>query len=232
LLLATVLQTQPSPAPAAATAAAPTPSALADIALPQDNDTFSDLVRRAHAGDETVDFLALRRAYLGSPAAARAGKAAAEVDRLRADMFAAVEAGDATRVHGDARAILALDYIDLDAQKFLRQSCKILEDEACATRHHFVQFGLLKSITSTGDGRTCATAWNVVDVAEEYFVLRVGGLVLKSQSVESATDRMCDRLEVVDGETGASRTIYFDVTEVFKDYERRFTPTSTTGNKG
>jgi hypothetical protein len=221
LLLATALQMPP---PQAAPTAAPASTTSTGIALPQDGDTFSDLVRRAQAGDETVDFLALRRAYLGSPAAARAGEATAELDRLRKDMFKAVEAGDASRVRKAATAILALNYIDLDAQKYLRQSCAILEDEACASRHHFVQFGLLRSILSTGDGRTCATAWNVVAVAEEYFVLRMSGQTLKSQSIEPAKGRTCDRMDVVDAETGASDTLYFDTTEIFKEYERMFSP--------
>ena len=94
------------------------------------------------------------------------------LQQLRGDLFAAVPTNDAEKIAAAARRILSVIYIDMDAQKLLRQACTILKDQACADRHHFVEFGLLKSIVTSGDGKSCETGWQAVSIDEEYFVLR------------------------------------------------------------
>jgi hypothetical protein len=88
------------------------------------------------------------------------------------------------------------------------------------SRQHFIELGLLESILSTGDGHSCATAWNAVTVAEEYFVLRMRGYTLKHQKTESATEKICDRLDVVEDATGGVRTVFFDITGLLDDRTR------------
>lgn len=182
-----------------------------EIVVPDDGDAYSAMVTRAQSGDAGVDFLALRRAYLGSAASERAAKARAEIDQLREAVQAGVKANDPQAVREAAVAILGLQYIDLDSHKYLRQSCAIIGDETCASRHHFVEFGLLKSILASGDGRSCAAAWNVVTIEEEYFILNMRGYRLKKQQIYREVGKVCDRLDVVD-EDGKERTVYFDVT--------------------
>jgi len=223
MFLATALQAQPAQAPSHPMVAT-TPTTSTAISTPDDGDAYSKLVQRAQSGDQSVDFLALRHAYLGSPAAARARTAAPELNRLRDDMSAAVKARDGARVRNAAVAILALDYLDLDAHKYLRQSCAILKDEPCASRHHFIELGLLESILSTGDGHSCATAWNVVTVAEEYFVLGMRGYTFTRPKTDSETEKICDRLDVVEDETGAVGTVFFDITALLDDQSRALPP--------
>jgi hypothetical protein len=188
-------------------------SALSDTAriqLPADGDEFSKLVARAEAHDETVDFRALRIAWLGSEAKKRAGKKHQELSDLNQEMFAAMQAGKADTLQAKAEAILSIDYTDLMAHKLLRQSCKLLNDGACAELHHFVEFGLLNSIVHSGDGKSCATGLEVVQISEEYFYLNMLDVRLKQQSLVSGGGHTCDAMDVID-ENGAEKTYFFRI---------------------
>lgn len=188
--------------------------------VPADSDEYAAFVRRAESGATDIDFRAMRLAYLESAAFLRAGVASDQVRAQQKEMSAAMRAGDAGRVRDAARRIMSLVYIDLGAQKALRQSCKILQDEACAARYHDIEFGLLKSILATGDGKSCSTAWEVVTVDEEYFILGMLGFTLKSQEGPNGSE-ICDKMTGV-GENGEPLVFFFDVRPVFRGYERSF----------
>ena len=90
-------------------------AATPGITLPADGDEYSRLVARADAGDPSVDFRALRFAWLDS--AARKRSAAANARQLRGDLFAALPTNDAEKIAAAARQVLSVIYIDMDAQK-------------------------------------------------------------------------------------------------------------------
>jgi hypothetical protein len=195
-------------------------SALAGtIQLPNDGDDYSKLVARAEAHDATTDFHALRLAYLTSKAFERAGSQFDAFEKLRKEMMDAAAAKDSPTVRAKAEALLSIDYTDLWAQKFLRQSCKFLQDEACADLHNFVEFGLLDSITHSGDGRSCATGWEAFQVKEEYFVLAMMGMRPDRQSLIRDGGHVCDAMDVVD-DKGASARYYFRIDEMMAAEER------------
>jgi len=177
---------------------------------------YAKLVAQAEAGDEAVDFRAMRFAYLKSPARERARDGTTNLARLHDELFQAAREGDHVRVSGIARQILSMEYVDLFGQKFLSQSCAALHDDACAKQHRFVEFGLLRSILSTGDGASCATAWEVITIQEEYFVLAMRGTKLLQQPLVSGTTHSCDEMQVAD-EQGAEHTYYFNVDAVLAD---------------
>ena len=60
--------------------------------MPADDDEYARLVRRAESGDENIDFLAMRHAWLKSAAYKRASFT--ERDRLRKELAEAVNARD------------------------------------------------------------------------------------------------------------------------------------------
>jgi hypothetical protein len=188
-------------------------SAATLIVLPQDGDDYSKLVARAAAGDTSVDFRAMRMAYLRSAARKRAG----DIDELRKSLFDAARSGDDKTVRDAAIQLLSADYTDLYGQKFLRQACQKLGDEACAQQGHFVEFGLLTSITGSGDGKTCKTGWEVASIKEEYFVLAMLGTTLTQQALVGD----CDLMNVVD-EKGAPASYYFRIDAVLQDEESMF----------
>jgi Domain of unknown function (DUF4919) len=186
--------------------------------VPSDSDEYATFVQRAEAGATDIDFRAMRLAYVKSAAFQRAGAALEQLQALRKEMFSAMNAREAVRVKEAARRIMSVVYIDLEAQKALRQSCKVLKEEACATRYHDLQFGLLKSILATGDGKSCSTAWEVVTLEEEYFILRMVGFTLKTQEGPNGSE-ICDKMIGV-GEDGKGVTFYFGIKPIVQGYQR------------
>jgi hypothetical protein len=114
------------------------------------------------------------------------------------------------------KQILSVDYTNLMAHKILRQTYKIIGDTANAQKYKTIQFGLLNSVVQAGDGKTCATGWPVIQIEEEYFILKMLDATLIKQSVENLRNNVCDKMEVlVDGET---KIYYFDVSRVFASH--------------
>ena len=188
-----------------------------NIQLPADGDTYSALVAKAAAHDDSVDFRALRVAWLDSKARARAG----DTDQLREEMFAAVRDKDGARVRDKAEKILSIDYTDLMAHKMLRQACATLKDDACAELHHFVEFGLLNSIIRSGDGKSCATGWEAIQVKEEYFVLGMLGVQFHQQALVTGGGHNCDAMQGTD-DKGAGVTYFFNIDVMMADEMKMF----------
>ncbi len=187
------------------------PGALAGgITLPSDGDAYSALAAKAAAHDAGTDFRALRLSYLDSKAYARAGAQLEKADQLREAMFMAARAQDHGAVRSNAEQILSIDYTDLWAHMMLRQSCTALKDAACAELHHFVEFGLLDSIMHSGDGKSCATGWEAVQIAEEYFVLSMLGVKSDMQALVHDGGHSCDAMQGTDRK-GAKVTYYFNI---------------------
>lgn len=187
--------------------------ATADIALPHDNDEYSKLAARTQSGDQTVDFRALRMAFLNSAAHKRSGlDAGADIQR---QMYAAVQANDAAKARELAEKLISVDYINMHGHKILRQACALLKDQACADREHFIEFGLLNSITHTGDGKTCQTGWEVVTVAEEYFIIAMAGARPHGQALVNGPPA-CDQMTII-MEDGKTQVIFFRIDAVLAD---------------
>jgi hypothetical protein len=178
-------------------------------AAANDEDPYARMVARAEAGDASLDFRALRLAWITS--AER--HAAPATDDFERQIVAGARANKPADVAVAARRIIAANYIDMGAHKYLRQACKLLGDTACAEHEHFVEFGLLQSITSERDGQSKETAWRVVSIPEEYFIMDMAGMRLTTQALVADGPRQYDRMSVtVDGQP---RTVWFDITDFF-----------------
>lgn len=116
-----------------------------------------------------------------------------------------------------AKKMLSIDYTDMEAHKILRQACHFLGDSVGAEKHHDIEFGLLYSIVKKGDGSTCKTAWPVIQINEEYFILEMRGAKLLRQSIDNSGG-LCDKMEVQTDE--GKKTYYFDVSKVFEGYKK------------
>ncbi len=176
----------------------------AGIVIPADGDLYSKLVARAEADDRTVDFRALRFAWLDSAARLRAHRTT--INELSRDMMQAAKDRSTSAVRNTAEKILSIDYTYMAAHKFRRQSCHVLGDTLCEDHEEFVEFGLLKSITRGKDGKSPATAWEVASIHEEYFIMSMAGLKVQNQQLEGTFDKF-----VVTDETGATREVFFNI---------------------
>ncbi|MFH0783756.1 MAG: DUF4919 domain-containing protein [Pseudomonadota bacterium] len=68
----------------------------------------------------------------------------------------------------------------------------------------------LRTIFSSGDGKSPATAYWVLTINEEYYIINRLGYKHKEQALLSVSGKKIDELKTV-GEKGDARTFYFDV---------------------
>ena len=88
--------------------------------------------------------------------------------------------------------------------------------------HKAVYLGLVNSILDSGDGKSAKTAYIVIDVAEEYALLRALGLDRGSQALRTEGGHKYDLLTVTDPKNNDKKEIWFNIDAVWKGYEKIF----------
>jgi hypothetical protein len=111
----------------------------------------------------------------------------------------------------NAEAVPAEDYVDMDAHFAEYIAHRELKNTDQAEFHKFVLQGLLDSITRSGDGKTPETAFQVIEVHEEYVLLRFMGLMPSKQSLLEKDGHSYDEMEVVNPKTQEKVTLYFNI---------------------
>ncbi len=164
---------------------------------------YEALVERLRSGDQTVDVNELR-------IAAGDGGIVSGVD-ARHKLMAAARNRDFKKMEEAADAVLKSNYADLDAHFFAKIAAKELGKPEKAEFHDWVETGLLKSLRSSGDGRSAATAIKVISVDEEYFILRMMDQMPKSQALSKCEGKPCDIMTTTDRESEQEHTWYFNV---------------------
>jgi len=190
------------------------------VAIPGYNDKYSEVVRKLETGQTDINFREFRESFLESKQFEAVNKQKPDLEILRNMMHELMRMSKYTEIIGVAKKMLSIDYTDLEAHKVLQQTYKILGDTANRNKYHDIELGLLKSIVKNGDGdgKSCKTAWPVIQVTEEYFILNMIGAQLKKQSIDN-TDGLCDKMEVITDE--GDKTYYFDINNVFKGYKKQ-----------
>ena len=188
------------------------------IAVPGFDDQYSTLVRQLEAGSLNVDYRAFRESFIASEQFLVAAKKSKEQEQLTKQLYAQLQDQQYQDVLTTTQRLLSINYTNLLAHKILRQTYKIVGDTASASKYKRIQFGLLNSIVQNGNGKTCATAWPVTQLDEEYFILQVLGLELIRQSTDHAGG-LCDKMEVRT-ETGETQTYFFETSQIFDGYRR------------
>jgi hypothetical protein len=186
------------------------------IALPRSGDRYAAFVRQLEAGQTDINYTEFRESFLESHQSRSAGTRTPDINALRDQMRELIMQGKTAKVRAMAERMLSIDYTDMEAHKALRQSYKLLGDTPNSKKYHDIEFGLLYSIIRNGDGHTCGTAWPVIQVSEEYFILRMLGATLARQSIDT-TGGLCDRMEVHTDQ--GDRVYYFEISRVFKGYD-------------
>ena len=100
---------------------------------------------------------------------------------------------------------------DLRQMNFLAYVYHLKGDEATAKKIEYRLQRTLGAIVSTGDGKTCATAFHVISVSHEYVILNLFQFQEESQSLSSD---YCDYLTVKKDERNIDG-IYFNVKKLF-----------------
>jgi len=175
---------------------------------PKTGASYEGLVQRAMSGDHTVDFRALRLAYADSPSY---GKGPDTSDTKKA-MNIALNNKDFAKAIKNADAILASDYVDMACHFAEYIAHRELKEAEAAELHKAILQGLLKSITDSGDGKTPETAYQVIEVHEEYVLLHFMGVGLpSSQSLLRKNGHAYDEIKFEDPKSKMEVTLYFNV---------------------
>jgi len=169
---------------------------------------YQALLAKAQSDPATTDWQALRYAYAARPSFQVFAQSAA-----KREMFQAADAGDCAKALPAARAVIAERFIDADAHMVAAFCEENAGDAPGAQLDRTIGAHLIHSI-ETGDGLAPAAAFTVVDVAEEYSVLRALGLKVTSQlPLVRAGGHAYDAFATTD-EKGVAATYYFQIDRV------------------
>jgi hypothetical protein len=148
-------------------------------------------------------------------------KKSTNYDSLKRQVYTEINNKNYNEVIRLTKAMLSIDYTSMFAHKYLQQTYKILGDTINKNKYHDIEFGLLYSITRSGDGKTCETGWHVTQIEEEYFILNMIGADLQKQSISSGGKNSCDKM-VVKTEEGEIKTYFFEANKVFEMERKMF----------
>ena len=188
------------------------------IEVPNFNDKYSNYVKQLEDGKIDIDYVDFRNSFLESK---QFGKKSTNYDSLKKQVYAEIKSKNYNNVVKLTKAMLSIDYTSLFAHKYLQQTYKILGDTTNKNKYHDIEFGLLYSITRSGDGKTCETGWHVIQIEEEYFILNMLGADLQKQSISNGGKNTCDKM-VVKTEEGEIKTYYFEANKVFEMESKMF----------
>ncbi len=161
------------------------------------------------------DFTKFRMAYAAKPDFEPQWKVSDERDAL----LAAYKAKNSAEVARLSKAWLDKVPVDADAHFMRAQALKKLGDWAGFSYHWHCFYGLIASITSSGDGKSAKTAFKVISVDEEYSFLDEIGAQLLKQTLQYPCDVMQVRLR-----DGTESTLYFDISIPFAAEGRNLQP--------
>ena len=189
-----------------------------EVSIPSFNDKYSEFVKQLESGQIDINYKDFRESFIESDQFKIASKKSTEFDSLKKEMYSLMTKKDYLGIIKVTKEMLSIDYTSMIAHKILRQTYKITGDTISASKYKTIQFGLLNSIVKNGDGKTCATAWPVIQIDEEYFILQMLGAALQKQSIDN-TGGLCDKMEVKT-EEGDKKTYYFETSKVFEGYKK------------
>ena len=113
-----------------------------------------------------------------------------------------------------ANSVLEKNFVEVNAHMVAQIAYQETGNVERAEFHKFMTDGLLNSIKASGDGKTVATAFEVISINEEYGLVRSLGLRPIKQGLVHDKGRNYDALTVID-QTNQQSTIYFNVDRPF-----------------
>ena len=166
------------------------------IETPEFNDNYCNTIELLESGKTDIDYKVFRESFLESKQFEIALNKSNELRDLKKVMYDLMSEKQYDKIISITKKILSIDYTNIRAHKILRQTYKIKGDSINAKKYKTIQFGLLKSIVNNGDGKSCETAWQVIQISEEYFILDMLDAKFEKQSIDYSGG-ICDKMEVL-----------------------------------
>jgi hypothetical protein len=173
---------------------------------------YNALLEAARADPANADFTALRLAYAQLYPYSPQEHMAYIKDLVgaRAMIRQDIEQGNAQRALQTIEGFLERDYLDVDVHRLAASAYDALGDRKKATFHHLFAQRLFDSVFRSGDGHSRETAFIVINIREEYLVLRALGLRYTVQRLDTQTGHLYDVVSI-EGRSAGETKLYFHV---------------------
>jgi hypothetical protein len=181
-----------------------------------DNSEYRQLVERVKRGDKEVDFIRLRFAFAEWLCDYK-GKTEAP---NREAMVAAFKAEDFAKAVELVEVVLDYEFVQLGLHRAAADAYQKLKNQPKADFHTAVADKLLNALLTSGDGKTAETAYRVLTIREEYFVMKQLGYRVTMQALVTTTDKAYDVLSGHDDKTNKDVSVYFDISSFFGGCKR------------
>jgi hypothetical protein len=168
---------------------------------------YYTLVKMLKSNNRAVDFKTLRLGYTKTPDYNPYNDDSGK----RNAMFEALGNKKYEEAAQQAESILEKNHTDLEAHFVCRIAYRERGNSERYDYHQFILKGLVDSITGSNDGKTPETAFVVIAVQEEYFVLNIFGFKTLKSSLQNANGHDYDKMEVEHKKTGEKAVFYFNV---------------------
>lgn len=188
-----------------------------DVEIPDFNDEYCQTINKLESGETEIDYLKFRESFLDSKQFKIAGEKSEEFSNLEKKMYEQIDSSEYQEIIKTTKKMLSIDYTNMKAHKILRQTYKILGDKKNAKKYKEIQFGLLYSIIRNRNGKSCETAWPVIQISEEYFILEMMDAKLISQTINNE-DGICDEMKVK--AKNKEMIYFFDTSRIFEQYSK------------
>jgi len=179
--------------------------------IPNFDDSYYKAVTALKANNLTIDYKNFRESFIKSGQYKTAYKSRATMANLKRQLFEHRFHSRLDSIITVSKEILDLDYTNIAIHKVLEDTYTSLDDSENAKRHGTIRDGLLKSITDNGDGKSHATAWSIVNVSEQYFILDALKCTVVNQE---RLEHNGVYYETTVMENGIKKTYYFDATKL------------------
>ena len=161
------------------------------VEIPGFGDKYSNYVRLLEMENADIDYQDFRFSFVESDQYVVACTHSEERDGLSNELLFYRHARKFDEIVRCANALLTIDYTDILAHSILSDAYKAVGEGKNATKHSRIRTGLVQSIIDSGDGITSISAFKVIKLWEEFFVLVLLGARLVQHHTEPLQD-VCD----------------------------------------
>jgi Domain of unknown function (DUF4919) len=176
-----------------------------------DQSLYRQLVERVKGGDMNIDFILLRDSFgdwlcnekVNTDAPGRNAMVEAFNDKNYAKAVELVE------------VVLDYEFVHLGLHRAAEDAYRKLGKQSKADFHKDVAEKLLQALMTSGDGKTAESAYRVLTIKEEYFIMNERGYEVHGQALLLENNKSYDVLYGKDKKTGKDVSIYFDISSFF-----------------
>jgi len=180
---------------------------------------YEDLLAKLKSGDTNIDYKNLRMAFTETKDYSYHGPEKAEQEKFFKP-FGDKNYKDALK---KAEKYLETNYVDANAHYVAYNAAKELKDDKKAEFYKAVLFGLLNSIKSGNDGLSEKTPFYVININEEYTLLKFLGYQFGgSQSLRHLNGHTFDVLTAINPKTNQKEEVYFNIDVVWAAETKMF----------